>query len=155
MKRNHLSVIDGAQDNIRKPYKDTAIFSSYIDRSGKKALFCEAQRYTIIFAFFSDIFNKYVIVTLNTNKRFNRLKKEDIPLAWEKTFYDGDIGPEKYGRCFLSDTFEEAVKKAFYILHKLLFGNPEIMPDSERSLCIQSSMPLIHIRTKEIIGLID
>lgn len=150
--KNFLSLIAGGKSTDSAPRKDTVTCCSYIDRNGRKAFFCEAQKYTIIFVFFSKTFNQYATVTLNTNKRFNRLNEKDIPSEWEKTFYDEcDIGPEKYGRCFLTNTFTEAVQKSFYILHKLLYGMPEIMPEPERVLCVQCSLPSLFDRTQAVL----
>ena len=135
--KTHLRVINGGKLEARNsPKKENVIFCFYTDRNGRKAIFCEAKKYTVIYTFYSSIVNKYAILSLSANKRFRKIKEANIPSEWEKTIASGDIGPKHYGRSLLADTYDEAVLDTFMLLRDILCKAPVEMPDSEVALCV-------------------
>jgi len=153
---NNLKLIAGGKQDMdtSSSRKETAIFCFYKDSSDRKAIFCEAKKNTVIFTFYSPAVRKYTTLTLDTNKRFHKISAKDIPHEWEKTaFIEGDIGPSKYGRCFLSNSYNEAVRQTFLALEHLLTKKEDSMPDHEIAICVQAFLPLLQDKTKkEIMG---
>jgi hypothetical protein len=155
---SHLRVIQGGKlgQDTSAPRRENVTLCFYIDKNGRKAIFCEARAYTVIFTFFSMVMNKYAVLTLSTNRRFRSIKTEDIQTEWEKTaFIEGDIGPDQYGRCFLANYYDEAVGKMFVALEQSLSNRQQPMPASETAMCVQILLPLLKEKTATILELTD
>lgn len=134
----HLKVIHGRGQLAKqpKPRKNTVVLCTYIDKNGKKAIFCEVKKYTVIYAFYSNAVKQYAVLTLSPNHIFKHLSASDIPKEWEKEIKKGTIEPAQYGRSFLSLNYEDALNKTWQILSELLYGHKIIMPEQEVELCV-------------------